>query len=705
VLRGQCRAAQQMAIKRKAVAQGPKAKRPKTTDDTLTALKKLLPGRSAAALSQVAVWFKKEIDVETFADLESADTWAKEVQTLLELDDTLSLGSRGLIKELLKVLTALGPRPDDDEDEEVVEAAEEEEEAAEEEEEEEEAPKKKAVAKPKGKVKVAAVETAAEMNGSVQRAFLDPPAKPSKAEQQQIDSTREEMEVTVTTPAGKPIAPVTTFEELDVLPDYVMEALKEQNITAPLPIQSQALPIALRGHDVTGIAKTGSGKTLAFLLPAIVHIEAQPAVPKGRVPTPICLIVAPTRELVVQIHEEAQKLVKDSKDGGSGNHPGGLWSAVIYGGKSKDEQLRLCRLGTHILAATPGRLADNIRNNEISLKRCTFFVLDEADRMLEEGFSSEIKFFSKNIRKERHMLFFSATWPAEVERLSSELCVGKKTPVHLGVGQREDGAGSARETILQEVVCFRQGNWEERDAAKKELLFTHCREVLQEEDNKILVFVSSKTLADELRDTLWKEGFKTDSMHGGRTQDTRLNVLAAFRSGETRMVVATDVMGRGLDIPDISHVVIYDMGETDDYVHRIGRTARGPSGQGHALTFFEFDPKWPEIAEGLVQVLEQSGQEVPDDLREIAESAVGMEGVMAKRRNKAAQSVDWEQDDDVDDVFKSKSAGKGKSAATSKRDYWEEDEGGGGGWGGGQMDLLAMVAQAAFAMGSGGGGW
>jgi len=321
----------------------------------------------------------------------------------------------------------------------------------------------------------------------------------------------------------------------------------------------------------------------------------------------------------VQISEEAAKLVKHSKS--KGNHPNGLWATSIYGGKSKQEQLRLARLGTHIMAATPGRLMDHVQCNEIMLDRVTYFVLDEADRMLEEGFAEQLKIIAQRIRRDRHMLFFSATWPREVEALARDMCKGRMKPVHLAVGQREDGMATTRSDILQEVVVFNQPTWEERDAAKRDLLYRHLREVLSDEDHKVLVFVSNKNLANELRDNLWGEGFKTDSMHGGRSQDQRLAVLDTFKRGETRLLVCTDVMGRGLDIPDITHVVIYDMGEVEDYVHRIGRTARGPTGQGHALTFFEFNKKWPTIGRDLVQVLEESEQEVPDDLREIAEMA------------------------------------------------------------------------------------
>merc|ERR1712232_1541034 len=282
------------------------------------------------------------------------------------------------------------------------------------------------------------------------------------------------------------------------------------------------------------------------------------------------------------------------------------------------EQLRKAQQGTHIMAATPGRLVDHIEHGEVSLNRVTYFVLDEADRMLEEGFADQLKSIAKMIREDRHMLFFSATWPKVVDALAREMCQGRKAPVHLAIGQRQDGLATTRADIAQEVIVFQQADWAQRDAAKKKYLYNHLRTVLKNSENKILLFVSTKVLADELRDNLYNEGFAVESMHGGRSQEMRLNVLADFKRGETRLLVTTDVMGRGLDIPDISHGVIFDMGDVEDYVHRIGRLCRGHNNQGHALTFFEYDKKWPKIAIGLVQVLEEAGQNVPVGLRKIA---------------------------------------------------------------------------------------
>jgi ATP-dependent RNA helicase DDX5/DBP2 len=387
------------------------------------------------------------------------------------------------------------------------------------------------------------------------------------------------------------------------------------------------LPFALAGQNLIGIAKTGSGKTLAYLLPAIVHIEAQAPL-EDQAGTPIALILAPVRELAVQISEEAQKLLKGSK---SGNHPNGIWAACAYGGGSSNKgwQISQIKSGGHIVAATPGRLVDLVQNGDVGLNRVTYFVLDEADRMLEEGFEDQVGSIAEGIRPDRQTLFFSATWPTEVQELAERMCGSQgQSPVLVKIGQKEEGDGpTSREDIIQEVVVFDDDDWEMNDKKKQRLLYAHLWEVMSKKSHKVLVFVSRKDLADQMVSKLWNAGIAANAMHGGKTQDARLSVLDDFKRGHTKLLVTTDVMGRGLDIPDISHVVVYDMGDIEDYVHRIGRTARGPYGKGHALTFFEYDRKWPQLAQELCQVLEQSGQEVPAELCTVALSVqMGVRG-------------------------------------------------------------------------------
>lgn len=449
------------------------------------------------------------------------------------------------------------------------------------------------------------------------RAFIEPPKKLSKADMKALEAMRSEMQITVEG-KGSGFPPIVSFQELEgIFPEWCMEALNAQGFEAPMPVQAQALPLALSGHDLVGIAKTGSGKTLAYLLPALVHIEAQKPVAKGS-STPICLVLAPVRELAVQIAEEAQKLLSSSN---TGSHPKGLSSVAIYGGGSSNKgwQIEALRKGCEIVAATPGRLVDLIEGRQCSLSRVTYFVLDEADRMLDEGFGAQVAEINRNIRADRQCMFFSATWPPSVQRLAGKICQNGSEPIQLTVGQNEEGAPTTRDDIVQEVVVFNEPTWDERDAAKQELLYAHLREVLSHKQHKMLVFLSRKVLCDSMVNRLWAEGFKCQAMHGGKSQDSRLDILDQFKTNKLKLLVTTDVMGRGLDIPDISHVVVYDMGDIEDYVHRIGRTARGPYGKGHALTFFEYDRKWPNLAVDLLGVLTQSSQEVPDDLTRIAE--------------------------------------------------------------------------------------
>jgi len=435
---------------------------------------------------------------------------------------------------------------------------------------------------------------------------------------QQAEQVRSELELAIDGgPDGQTMfPPVTSFEEMISIPIYCVQALNENGITAPMPIQAQAIPIVLGGMDLVGIAKTGSGKTLAYLLPAVVHIEAQGPIGEYDI-SPIVLALAPTRELAVQIEEEANKLLSTSSGQDGSSHPGGLKACCIYGGTRKDDQLRNCQ-GCQIMAATPGRLHDHVAQGDISMERVTYFVLDEGDRMLDDGFEGQVSAISDAIRPDRQMLFFSATWPMQVHKLAKKLCKGSVPPVRLRVGQNADGSAKTRDDILQEVVVFDEGDWDARDAMKKELLFAHVREALNLEGTKVLVFVGRKTLAEEVSQTFAEEGFESDAMHGGKKQNMREQTLERFKNGDCRLLVATDVMGRGLDIPTITHVVIYDMGDIEDYVHRIGRTARGPHGSGHALTLFEYDPRWPHLAEGLIKVMEAAGSEVPEELHAIA---------------------------------------------------------------------------------------
>eukprot|EP00427_Karlodinium_veneficum_P068434 CAMPEP_0169426082 /NCGR_PEP_ID=MMETSP1017-20121227/68904_1 /TAXON_ID=342587 /ORGANISM="Karlodinium micrum, Strain CCMP2283" /LENGTH=671 /DNA_ID=CAMNT_0009535949 /DNA_START=101 /DNA_END=2116 /DNA_ORIENTATION=- len=426
------------------------------------------------------------------------------------------------------------------------------------------------------------------------------------------------------TSPGLTPAPLQSWSDLPCLPFWMAKSMQEHKWETPMPVQAQAIPILLAGRNLIGIAQTGSGKTVAFMVPAIIQAHDQRSLgqnDKG----PIVLVLAPTRELAVQISEEGEKLLKYSYE--SPSHPGGLRSVCFYGGGKKWDQLKqFTDAGSHIVVATPGRLLDCVGEGYIPLSRVTYFCLDEADRMLDMGFVGDMENLSSTIRPDRQMAFFSATWPKEVQSLAQNLSKSGE-PVMIRVlqaGKEHTELLSAKECIHQQVIVVDEpegrGKWDRQDEIKKQLLDTHIKQVLASDTNaKLLIFVNQKTFADELANQLWNDNVRSDTIHGGKKQDLRLAALDNFRKGDTRVLIATDVVGRGLDIPLVSHVVVYSMGSVQDYIHRIGRTGRGKNATGHALVFFEYMPKQPEIAGELVDVLIRSGQVVPPELQLIAD--------------------------------------------------------------------------------------
>ncbi len=344
--------------------------------------------------------------------------------------------------------------------------------------------------------------------------------------------------------------------------------------------------MALLGRDMIGISRTGSGKTLAFLLPGMIHINAQPYLQPGD--GPIVLVLAPTRELAVQIKVECDKFGASSQ----------IKNTCVYGGAPKRHQTGDLQRGVEIVIATPGRLIDFLESGVTNLRRVTYLVLDEADRMLDMGFEPQLRKIVSQIRPDRQTLMWSATWPREVRNMANDFL---KDYYQVTVGSLEL---AANKDIAQHVeVVSDQEKYPRMTAFLKE----HGVE-------KMLVFVETKRGCDQLTRSLQHAGFPARCIHGDKSQDERDWVLGQFRMGQCSLLVATDVAARGLDIKDIKMVVNYDFpSNLEDYVHRIGRCGRAGN-KGTALSFFTMKSgKW---ATGLCKILTDAGQPVPPALQQ-----------------------------------------------------------------------------------------
>jgi len=383
--------------------------------------------------------------------------------------------------------------------------------------------------------------------------------------------------------------PVETFDEAG-FPAYVMSEVKAQGFPAPTAIQSQGWPMALSGRDVVGIAETGSGKTLTYCLPAIVHINAQPLLAPGD--GPIVLVLAPTRELAVQIQQEITKFGKSSR----------IRNTCVYGGVPKGGQIRDLAKGVEVCIATPGRLIDMLESGKTNLRRVTYLVLDEADRMLDMGFEPQIRKILGQIRPDRQTCMWSATWPKEVRALASDYL---NDFIQVNIGSMELSANH-RITQIVEVVS----EFEKRDKMTK-----HLEKIMEDKDNKILIFTGTKRVADDITRFLRQDGWPALSIHGDKQQNERDWVLNEFKTGKSPIMVATDVASRGIDVRNISHVLNYDYpNNSEDYIHRIGRTGRAGA-KGTAITFFTTDNQ--KQARDLVAVLTEAKQQIDPRLAEM----------------------------------------------------------------------------------------
>ena len=354
-----------------------------------------------------------------------------------------------------------------------------------------------------------------------------------------------------------------TFDELALDP-RVLEAVKNTGYTSPTPIQEQAIPPALEGRDVLGIAQTGTGKTASFSLPMITRL----AKGRARARMPRSLVLCPTRELAAQVAENFDTYSKETK----------LTMALLIGGVSFKDQDKKIDRGVDVLIATPGRLLDHFGRGKLMLSGIDIMVVDEADRMLDMGFIPDIEKIFNLTPFTRQTLFFSATMPPEIQRITDTFL---QNPVKVEVAR----ASTAAETVTQAVMHIGSDRKDGLPKAKREAL----RAVIAEEGDAItnaIIFCNRKRDIGVLHKSLEKHGLDVASLHGDLDQRVRMQVLDAFRGGKVKLLIASDVAARGLDIPDVSHVFNFDVPtHAEDYVHRIGRTGRaGRSGKAFTLT-------------------------------------------------------------------------------------------------------------------------
>ncbi|KAH0567041.1 probable ATP-dependent RNA helicase DDX43 isoform X2 [Cotesia glomerata] len=384
--------------------------------------------------------------------------------------------------------------------------------------------------------------------------------------------------------------PVTTFEQAFRNYPEILDEIRKQGFQEPSPIQCQAWPVLLSGKDMIGIAQTGTGKTLAFLLPALIHIDGQET-PRDKRVGPNVMIMAPTRELALQIYSEVQKYSYR-----------GIKATCLYGGGSRKEQVLSVEKGVNIVIATPGRLNDLVMAGTLNVSEISYLVLDEADRMLDMGFEPQIRKALIDVRPDRQTVMTSATWPDGVRRLVKSYM---NDPIQVYVGSLDLAATHSVRQIIKII-----------DESEKTQELHNFFQSMGDKD-KAMVFFGKKARVDDLASELALSGVNAQSIHGGREQADREQALADLKSGEVKILLATDVASRGIDIEDITLVFNYDFPrDIEEYVHRVGRTGRaGRSGESISLVT---RGDWA-IAKQLIAILEEASQEVPEELFQMCE--------------------------------------------------------------------------------------
>uniref|UniRef100_A0A667ZFB9 RNA helicase n=1 Tax=Myripristis murdjan TaxID=586833 RepID=A0A667ZFB9_9TELE len=417
-------------------------------------------------------------------------------------------------------------------------------------------------------------------------------------------------DIMVDVSGSNPPQAIMTFEEA-ALCETLNKNVSKSGYVKPTPVQKHGIPIISAGRDIMACAQTGSGKTAAFLLPILQKLMSDGVAASrfSELQEPEALIVAPTRELINQIYMEARKF-----SFGTCVRP-----VVVYGGISTGHQLREVERGCNVLCGTPGRLLDVIGRGKVGLSKLRYFVLDEADRMLDMGFEPDMRRLVGSpgmpSKEERQTLMFSATFPEEIQRLAADFL--RTDYLFLAVGV----VGGACTDVEQKFVQVSK-------FSKREQLLDILKTTGTE---RTMVFVETKRNADFIATFLCQEKVPTTSIHGDREQREREQALGDFRSGKCPVLVATSVAARGLDIPDVQHVINFDLpNNIDEYVHRIGRTGRCGN-TGRAVSFYDMEAD-SQLAPSLVRVLSRAQQEVPSWLEESAFSGGGSAGSNLPRK-------------------------------------------------------------------------
>ncbi|KAK1378542.1 RNA helicase [Heracleum sosnowskyi] len=390
--------------------------------------------------------------------------------------------------------------------------------------------------------------------------------------------------------------PIKNFKDMR-FPEPILKKLAEKGIVQPTPIQVQGLPVILSGRDMIGIAFTGSGKTLVFVLPLIMMaIQEELMMPIAPGEGPFGLIVCPSRELARQTYDVVEEFLTSMREY---NYPE-IRPLLCIGGIDMRSQLEVVKKGVHIVVATPGRLKDMLAKKKMNLDNCRYLTLDEADRLVDLGFEDDIREVFDHFKAQRQTLLFSATMPTKIQNFARSALV---KPVTVNVGR----AGAANLDVIQEV-----------EYVKQEAKIVYLLECLQKTPPPVLIFCENKADVDDIHEYLLLKGVEAVSIHGGKDQEEREYAISSFKASKKDVLVATDVASKGLDFPDIQHVINYDMpAEIENYVHRIGRTGRCGK-TGIATTFINKNQSETTLLD-LKHLLQEAKQRIPPVLAELSD--------------------------------------------------------------------------------------